>query len=239
MMVQPIRTRIFKEGESLVKFITEHVKNLPDKSVFVVTSKIVALAERRTAPLGTEKQKEKLIRAESEWAVETKYVWLTIKDGLMMPTAGIDESNSQDRYILLPKDSFKTAQVVRKALMKQYKLKQFGVVITDSRTFPLRAGTAGVSLGHAGFQGLKDYRKQKDIFGRLFVFSRVNVADGLAAAAVLEMGEGSEQQPLALIKKPPVEFVNRVKRTEMLIDMEDDMYRPLFVSKVTKKRAAS
>ena len=106
-------------------------------------------------------------------------------------------------------------------------------MITDSRTMPLRAGVTGVAVGYAGFRGIKDYRGTPDIFGRKFKFSRTNIADGLATAAVLVMGEGSEQQPLAIIKRAPVEFCDRVNRMELRIDIQEDMYRPLF-SKLPK-----
>ncbi len=233
MIIQPIKTRVFQEGEDLFIFITDYFKKLPEKSVMVVTSKIVALAEKRTAVAENIKAKEKLIRAESEFAVRTKYVWLTIKDGMVMASSGIDESNAKGKLILLPKDSFKTARELRKQLQQRYKVKQLGVLITDSRTIPLRAGVTGVALGYAGFRGVKDYRGTPDIFGRKFKFSRTDVADSLATAAVLVMGEGAEQQPLAIIKKTPIEFCDKIYRKELQIDIKDDMYRPLF-SKLPK-----
>lgn len=228
MIIQPIHTRIFKEKENLLTFICEHLGPLPEKSVIVVTSKIVALAEGRVAELNSEKAKEKLIRAESEWALRTKYVWLTIKDGMVMASAGIDESNADGKLILLPKDSFKAARVLRKQLQAKYKVEKLGVLITDSRTIPLRAGVTGVALGYAGFRGLRDYRGTPDIFGRPFKFSRTNVADSLATAAVFLMGEGAEQFPLALITHAPIEFCDRTNRRELHIPIQDDMYQPLF-----------
>ncbi|MDZ4285873.1 MAG: coenzyme F420-0:L-glutamate ligase, partial [Candidatus Sungbacteria bacterium] len=78
-----------------------------------------------------------------------------------------------------------------------------------------------------------DYRGTPDIFGRKFKFSRTDVADSLATAAVLVMGEGSEQQPLAIIKETPIEFCDKINRKELHIDIKEDMYRPLF-SKLTK-----
>jgi dihydrofolate synthase / folylpolyglutamate synthase len=146
-----------------------------------------------------------------------------------MASAGIDESNADEKLILLPKDSFKTASWLLRKLQQAYGVKQLGVIITDSRTMPSRLGITGVAVGYAGFKGIKDYRGEPDIFGRKFKFSRVNVADSLATAAVLMMGEGRERQPLAVIKNPPIEFGGRVYRNELRIDIKDDMYRPLFL----------
>ena len=229
MKVAPIRTRVFKESEDLVQFIVAHIPTLGEGSVLAVTSKIVALSEGRTAIIESDEERGQLIRAESELAIPTKYVWLTVKDGMVMASAGIDESNANGKLILLPKDSFKTARFLRNKLRQRYSVRHLGVLITDSRTMPLRAGVTGVAVGYAGFRGIKDYRGTPDIFGRKFKFSRTNIADSLAAAAVLVMGEGNERQPLAIIKKAPVEFCNKVKRAELSINIQEDMYRPLFL----------
>ena len=151
-----------------------------------------------------------------------------------MAGAGIDESNAKGKLILLPKDSFKSAEVLRKKLMQKFKLKNLGVLITDSRTGPLRAGVVGMSLGYAGFKGIRDYRGTKDIFGRVLKVSRTDVADSLATAAVLSMGEGREQQPLALITEAPIDFVARINKKELLINPKDDLYLPLFKSILKK-----
>lgn len=228
MITRPIKTRLFQEGDDLFSFITAYFKKIPEQSVVVVTSKIVALAEKRTAIAMHDKAKEKLIRAESEFAMPTKYVWLTVKDGMVMASAGIDESNAKGKLVLLPKNSFKTARVLRNKLRKKYGVRHLGILITDSRTMPLRAGVTGVALGYAGFRGVKDYRGTSDIFGRKFKFSRTDVADSLATAAVLVMGEGNERQPLTIIERAPVEFCDRVNQNELRIDLKEDMYRPLF-----------
>lgn len=229
MIIKPIKTRVFEEGENLFVFITDYFKKLQERSVIVVTSKIVALAEKRTAIIEDVQTKEKLIKKESEFAIPTKFVWLTVKDGMVMASAGIDESNANGKLILLPKDSFKTARFLRDKLQKKYGIKQLGILITDSRTIPLRAGVTGVALGYAGFRGIRDYRGTPDIFGRKFKVSRTDVADSLATAAVFVMGEGNEQQPLAIIEKVAIEFCDKIHRQELHIDIQDDMYRPLFL----------
>ncbi len=229
MNVVPIKTRIFKEGEDLVRFIKEHIKTIPNGAILVVTSKIAALSENRTAPLTTKREKVRLIKRESDWAMRTKYTWLTIRDGLVMASAGIDESNANGKLILLPKNSFSLADRIRKQMQRLYKIKDLGVIITDSRIFPLRNGCVGVAIGYAGFKGLKDYRNRPDIFNRKFHFQKSDIADSLATAAVLTMGEGIERHPLAIITKAPVEFVERINKNELRIDIKEDIYQPLFV----------
>ncbi len=229
MLVQSIKTRIFKESEDLFAFIKSHIKKVPENSVLVITSKIIALSEGRTKILKNKADKEKIIKAESEWAFKTKYTWLTIKDGTVMSSAGVDESNADGKLILLPKDSYQAAAKIRKQAQRFYKVKNLGVLITDSRLFPLRAGIIGLAVGYAGFKGIKDYRGRPDIFGRKLKMSQVDVSDSLATAAVLLMGESNECQPLALIKNAPVEFTaKKINPQELSIDLKEDLYQPLF-----------
>ena len=145
-----------------------------------------------------------------------------------MASAGIDESNGNGKIILLPKDSFKIAETLRKKLRTKYEIKDLGILIVDSRCTLLRAGVAGVGLGWAGLKGIRDYKEKKDIFGRKFKFSRTNIVDNLASASVLVMGEGNEKQPLAIIKNAPIEFLNKVDPKELDIAVKDDIHEPLF-----------
>ena len=229
MIVNAIRTRVFEEREDLAEFIIKHIPTLKEGSVLAVASKIVALAEGRVVDIHGKKAKEELIRAESEWALKVLPTWwLTIRDGSIGVNAGIDESNAKRGMILLPKDSFVSAALLRKQLMKHFSVRQCGIIITDSRIMPLRAGVAGVALGYAGFKGVYDYRGKKDIFGRTMEVTQINIADSLATAATFVMGEGSEQQPLSIIEDPPVQFVSSVDPSEVRMDRKHDMYRHLF-----------
>lgn len=228
MKIQAIKTRIFKPREKLLPFIESYLPLIEEKTILVITSKIVALSEGRVVKKIDEGTKLKIIKRESEFVLPTKYVYLTIKDGLVMANAGVDESNANGQIILLPKDSFQAAETIRNYFKKKYHLKNFGVLITDSRCLPLRAGIAGVALGYAGFKGLKDYRRRKDIFGRPFKYSRVDVADSLATAAVLCMGEGDEQQPLVIISDTLVQYADKINKNELKIDIKEDIYGPMF-----------
>ncbi len=228
MRIKPIKTRIFKQGENLCDFIDKNVKKITDGDILVVTSKIVSLSEGRVLDVKNEKMKERIIKAESQYAMRTKYTWLTIKDNTVMSSAGLDQSNGNGKTILLPIDSYKSAAKIRNYFVKKYSLSNFGVMITDSRYLPLRSGIVGVSLGYAGFKGVRDYVGTKDLFGRRINFSRVDVADSLAMGAVLLMGEVNEQMPISIISGAGVEFVNYTNKHELDIDVKEDLYQPLF-----------
>lgn len=230
MQVIPIKTTIVTPGTELMSFITSHIGTLTEQSILVITSKIVAIAEGRIRPCTTKEDRMALIKAESDMAIETPWTWLTVKDGQVYASAGIDESNvGEGNCVLLPEDSYESARVIREALKAHYGVTDLGVLITDSRVLPLRQGAVGIALGYAGFEGIKDYRGQHDLYKRPFKVSRANIADSLATTAVLCMGEGSECQPLAVITEAPVTFTDRaIQKEELQIPVEDDMYLPFF-----------
>lgn len=120
-------------------------------------------------------------------------------------------------------------------LKKRFGLQNIGVVITDSKTTLLRWGTSGVCLAHSGFAALNSYIGAPDIFGHELKVTKANIADAVATAAVLVMGEGSEQTPLATVEDVPfVHFLRRnpTKREidELTISLDDDLYAPLLKS---------
>ena len=236
MQIKAIKTRIFRENEDLFSFILKHVKKVPGNSILVVTSKIVALSEGRTRELKNKKNKIKLIKEESDFLLK-KNILFTIKGGMITAFAGIDESNGNGKLMCLPRDSFKSAQMLRKKIIQKYNLENFGVLITDSGFIPLRSGVIGLALGYAGFEGIRSYVGEKDIFGRPLKMSKTNVADSLATSAVLCMGEGKERKPLAVISDVPVVFIDGVKRSELVINPKKDIYAPLF--KKYKKYASN
>lgn len=228
MRITPVKTRLFNEGEDLAAFIGEHIPSLPEGSILAVASKIVALAEGRVVEADKE-DKEALIRRESEWmrSILPKW-WLTVRDGTVVVNAGIDESNADGKLILLPQDSFSSAENLKEQLKAKFKMSNVGIIITDSRIMPLRAGVVGVALGYAGFKGVKDYRGTPDIFGRPMEVTQTDVADSLATAATLVMGEGNESQPLAIIEDAPIERIGTVDRNELKIPQDQDMFKHLF-----------
>lgn len=229
MTIAPIKTRVFDENENLEKFIFEYIPALQDNSIVVVTSKIVALSEGRTCDDDSEEARERLIKEESEWMMKTKYVWLTLKDGMLAASAGIDASNANGKLILLPKNSFYAACELREKIKRRFNINNCGVLITDSRLLPLRTGALAYAIGYAGFRGVRDNRGKPDIFGRTLLLSQTDVADGLASGAVICMGEGAEQIPLAVITDPPVEWTDDpIDPNELRIPPEDDLYRPFF-----------
>lgn len=234
LFINSIHTRIFKRGESLADFIVQHVSSVQNSMILIVTTKLVSLAENRLVPKASI-AKRKLIAEEADRDLgEMSYgSILTIKEGLLLASAGIDESNSESGdYILFPKDPFASARELHAELCRRWKLEKLGVIFTDSRTTPLRLGVTGVSIAHWGFSALESKVGEHDLFGRPLQMTKINIADALASAAVLTMGEGSEATPLAIIRGEFIEarlrFSNETDSGELKVRIEDDLYYPLF-----------
>lgn len=249
MIVTPIRThKIRPKREPLEKVLNRYVVSFPERSILAVTSKIVAICEGRTVRVGAA-DKRKLIEREADYILserrKNKYnIVLTIKRNVLIPTAGIDESNGNGSYVLWPGDPQRAANDIRQYLRRRFSLRQVGVIITDSTTSPLRLGTTGIAIAWSGFAALKDYVGTPDLFGRKLKVTKANVSGALAAAAVATMGEGNEQTPLALIEDVPfVKFRLRDpspgELRELHIALRDDLYAPLLTSVKWKRRGSS
>ena len=229
--------------DDLLEVIQSAIKpaSLKEKSVIIITSKVVSIWQGRC--LAMEKYpdqdgKDKLVAQEADFYIPREEVpgaWCiqTIKNNILIPSAGIDESNANGHYILWPRDPQNTAKQLWQLLRKTYRVKKLGVIISDSHTIPLRRGVLGISLAHYGFAPLKDYRDQSDIFGRHLKMTQTNIADGLAAAGVVLMGEGSERTPIAIVEDVPwIKFVSRPVQSKrpfssFEIQTREDLYYPL------------
>ncbi len=248
MKVKAIKTCLMRlPKDDLFEVIDKYIKHLPDRSIVVVASKVVSLHQGRCILKSKVLHKDELIKKEADRYLPremtpNRAAVLTIKNNILIPTAGIDESNADGYYVLWPKRPDKAAREIHNFLRRKYKTKNFGVLIIDSHTVPLRRGVMGVALGYFGFVPIRDYRGQKDLFGRKFKMSTVDVADCLASAAMLVMGEGSECRPLALIEEVPfIQFTAKPyrpekRRSSLEIHWKEDLYGPLLRSVKWQKK---
>lgn len=244
MIVTGIKThKITQKDKDILKVLDHYVKKLSERSIVAVASKIVAITEGRIVKIGTI-DKDKLIKRESQYYLprnQNPYnVSLTIAGGTLVATAGIDESNGGGFYILWPKDPQESANRIRAWLKAKFKLKNVGVIITDSRTTPLRWGVTGFSIAYSGFEPLKNYIGTKDIFGKRLDYTKLSIVDNLAGASSLVMGEGNEQTPLAVITDiPGIVFKeknpSRKDLRKIKITIDEDLYSSFLKNAPWKK----
>ena len=214
--------------EELILSLKKANIKLGEKDILVITSKIVALEQGQ---ISNSKNKQKLIQAEADKILyKSKYGYVTIKDGVLAVNAGIDSSNIKDGFVLYPKNLPLWTNDFYQQIKKYYKLKNLGLIITDSRSQPLRSGSMAVACAHAGFEGVEFLAGQTDIFKKELKSSRVNKADLLACSAVAVMGETNEQTPFCLIKNAPVKFTTQPKNS-LKVNMRECIYGYLFKKK--------
>jgi putative folate metabolism gamma-glutamate ligase len=246
MHITPYKTPKLSDQQSLQKLIDAYIPLLHEREIIVVTSKIVSICYGDVVLDDGTIEKKDLIRQEADYYLGDQYPTpyghtITIKNSVLIPSAGIDESNGAGNFILWPRHLQQRTNQLWEHICKQHALSHAGVIVTDSKTTPLRWGTSGIGLSWCGFEAFKDYRGTPDIFGRQLRTTKANILDGLAAAAVLAMGEGNEQTPLAVISDLPfITFQERTPTQEELanlsIDLADDIYAPLLTSVTWNKK---
>ena len=125
---------------------------------------------------------------------------LCMKGGTLLPNAGVDASNAPPGCVTpLPKNPDQSALTIKNTIGDKTGSK-IGVIIADSRTHAMRLGCSGVAIGSAGITAVIDDRGRSDLFGRKLEVTKRAVADNIASAAELVMGEADECIPAAIIR---------------------------------------
>jgi dihydrofolate synthase / folylpolyglutamate synthase len=207
--------------------------------IICITSKILAIHQGRCV-LADKGVLKKLIDQEAELQVQhpkkSMQHWpFTIKDHTIIASAGIDKSNANGYFVLWPKNTNKLLKTIWLYLKKKHKIKNLGIIATDSHATPLRRGVSGISIGLYGFEPLKDYRKTTDIFGKKLKVTVASIVDPLASLSVLLMGEGGEQTPVVIIRDYKVKFNNHSTYRKTIVGLENDLFYPILKSFKKKK----
>jgi len=193
-----------------------------DRDVLVVAQKIVSKAEGRYIDVSTVRPSERAIALAAAVDKDPRFVEVVLSEskrvvrhrpgllivehrlGFVMANAGIDHSNiaAQDggeRVLLLPVDPDGSAEALRRHLFADFGI-SIGVIISDSFGRPWRKGTVGVAIGAAGLPAFVDLRGRPDLFGRELLVTEIGLADAIAAAAGLLMGQADEAIPMVLVR---------------------------------------
>jgi coenzyme F420-0:L-glutamate ligase/coenzyme F420-1:gamma-L-glutamate ligase len=103
--------------------------------------------------------------------------------------------------------------------------KNISIIVSDSMTRPYSSGVINFALASHNIQSLLDLKGEKDLYGNKLKGTEVAVADELASAAGLLMGQSDEKKPVILIKgfnKSAYEVNNSF---DLIVNENDDLYR--------------
>lgn len=194
----------------------------PD-DVLVLAQKIVSKVEGRLVDLNQVQPDARALELGQQTGKDPRLVHLILQEsesvsraapgvlivrhrlGFTSANAGIDRSNvrpgaaGEEFVLLLPQDPDASAARLRRALQEATGV-SVAVLIADSHGRPFRMGTVGVAIGVAGMPALWDRRGESDLYGYALQHTDVAVADEIAAAAGLLMGQAAEGLPAVIVR---------------------------------------
>lgn len=214
---------LVKPGDNIADLVLRRARflgiRIADGDILVIGHKIISKSEGRIAALSgitpspraikiarrclKDPRLVQLILSESRRIMKVKPGILLVetKNGIVCLNAGIDKSNVEgpETYCLLPKNPKLSAARIASRILAQTG-KRVRIVVTDTYSRPFRVGQSEFAIGASGLDPFVDYRGTKDLFGNILRFKRVSIADELACAGELVMGQGAEGVPVAIIK---------------------------------------
>lgn len=233
-------------AELVLKAFSEAKMTLVDGDVLAIAQKVVSKAEGRLVHLADVQPSQRAVEVAAQTDKDPRVVELILQEseeisrkrrgvlivrhrlGFTSANAGIDRSNvaqsgEDETVLLLPLDPDASAAALRDAIGAKLGV-QVGVVITDSHGRPFRLGTVGVAIGVAGIPALWDRRGEPDLYGYELQHTDIGVADEIAAAAGLLMGQAAEGMPVVLVRGLHLP-INDGKATDLVRPKEMDLYR--------------
>jgi coenzyme F420-0:L-glutamate ligase/coenzyme F420-1:gamma-L-glutamate ligase len=241
---------LVEPGDDLGQLIADSLQHnglrLLGGDVLVVAQKIVSKAEGRyirladiepgpeAVALAQQANKDprqvEVMLAESREVIRVRpgVIIVEHKLGYVHANAGMDRSNivnslEDPRVLLLPRDPDASARALRAALAALTGVAP-QVIINDSAGRAWRHGTVGIAIGTAGLDPVRNQIGERDMFGNILQVTEPAVADELAAAASLVMGQTTQGLPVVLARGAELE-PSEEGSARLLRDRSLDMFR--------------
>jgi coenzyme F420-0:L-glutamate ligase / coenzyme F420-1:gamma-L-glutamate ligase len=231
-------------GELIVNAAKNQKSPLQDRDVIVATHVIVSKAEGNIINLDDITPSERAIEIAQKTNKDPALVEVILREsidivrigpssiitetrsGSVSANAGVDRSNVfGDRNVVpLPKDPNASAQNIRKEI-KRLTSAEVAVIVSDTHGRPFRNGEINVAVGVAGLNPIRDRRGEKDLFGYVLKVKQTAIADELASAAELVIGQANEGIPVAIIRGYEYEPNDNIPPTELIRSKEKDLFR--------------
>lgn len=241
---------LFGHGDDLAAAIGDALQasgeTLGDGDVVVVAQKVASKVEGRTVALADVKPgaeaREIAAKAEKDPAIveliaaEAQEIMRVVpgviiarhRTGHVLANAGIDASNvavdDEDVVLLWPVNPDASARRLREALQVRFGVR-LAVILSDSLGRAWRMGTTGSAIGVAGMKPLRDRRGESDLFGRELKATVIGVADEIAAAASLVIGEAAEGTPVAVVRGAVYDADDEADHSALIRPLDEDLFR--------------
>ena len=238
---------IIQPGDDLVKLTLEALESMgmspEDKDVYVYSHVIVSRSEGKLVDLNDVEPSRAALNFAEFTGKDPKIVEVVLrgsrairrmapgviiaetKHGFVCANAGVDKSNVPGETVVapLPDAPDESAAIIRRKI-KERSGCDVGVIVCDTHGRAHRDGEINVTIGASGFEVIKDRRGEKDLFGYELKIKRTAVADELASAAELVIGQSDEAIPVALIRGYDIEFSNESRASQLVRPREKDLF---------------
>ena len=239
---------LIAKGDDLAELVISAAKRqntpLKEKDIVVITHVAVSKAEGNVISLDevvpSKRAKEVARKINKDPALvetilrETKEIVrmsrnsliTETKNGMVCANAGVDRSNVEGKrnIVLLPENPNASAQKIRQKMRRLIGC-DVAVIVSDTHGRPLRMGEINVAIGVAGIKPIRDRRGEKDLFGYVLRIKQTAIADELASAAELVMGQANEGIPAAIIRGYDYQLAEKVSANELTRPKEKDLFR--------------
>ena len=240
---------LIQPGDDLATLIIDQLVRqnlqLEDGDILTIAQKVVSKSENRYLDISTlvptdeaislskkidkDPQFIQAILNESKQIVRYRMGVLIVehKLGFIHANAGIDRSNidqTSNQILLLPENPDLSAKLLRESIAKYFN-KNIGLIISDTMGRPFRNGIVGFAIGSSNIECVVDERGKKDLYGNILKVTQIAVADELAAAASLLMGQAAQKKPVVLIRGYKANFSEHASGKDLIRSEVEDLFR--------------
>ena len=242
---------LIKNGDNLGEMIVEATKKqgtpIQPHDVVVVTHVVVSKSEGNVVNLDKVKPSEKALEIANQTSKDPALVEVILQEtkdivrigqnsiitetnsGTICANAGVDRSNvlGERNVVPLPKNPNASAEGIRTEI-KRLLGADVAVIVSDTHGRPFRLGEINVAVGVAGFKPIRDRRGEKDLFGYVLRIKQTAIADELASAAELVMGQASEGIPAAIVRGYSYQTAEDASAAVLIRAKEKDLFRQTY-----------
>ena len=240
---------LIKPGQDLSKEIIKAISSesieVDDGDVIAIAQKIVSKSENRYLDISLLSPSDEAITLSKQIDKDPKFIQAILNEskkvvryrmgvlivehklGFIHANAGIDRSNidqHKDIVLLLPEKPDESAKKISESISKHFK-KNISVIITDTMGRPFRNGIVGFTIGSHNIECLLDERGKKDLYDNELKVTQIGIADELAAAASLLMGQAAQKKPVVIIKGYKFNQNQLCDSQSLIRGEEEDLFR--------------